>query len=175
MSKTIQIPAAFQKAPFYVGKKELQYEKMPFSQELEHFFFLYEIAALQGEEARKPWAEKEVAVPAVLESWKQHNGKIAHLFRERKRTEAKEPMVRYAAHFLSALYWMNDSRISSLEHMQEELEKLPVKPVNIAERIGFILEQPGHYHSFIQLSQLYEELEKLFAKMLLIQKKTSPQ
>lgn len=42
--------------------------------------------------------------------------------------------------------------------------ELEAKPVNVAERLEFITSRPELYHSFIQLSELMGEQEKLYFK-----------
>jgi hypothetical protein len=59
---------------------------------------------------------------------------------------------------------MNEVVILNLENLQIEINKMPIKPLNFQERLAFILNQPNHYHSFIQLTGLYEEIEKQYYK-----------
>lgn len=130
--------------------------------------FVFEIVAEEGLAFSKPWNEREQTVPIVLQIWKQNKDSIASLFRQRKRKEARQPMVTNTARFLSILFWMNETYLSSLQQYTVQIEAIRRKPVNVLERLDFILEQPDHYHSFIQLSELYEELEKLFEKTMIM-------
>ena len=41
---------------------------------------------------------------------------------------------------------------------------LKIKPINIRERLDYIIQNPNKFHSFIQLSELFVEMEKLFRK-----------
>ncbi|WP_034671872.1 YpoC family protein [Ectobacillus panaciterrae] len=170
----LDIPAAFRQPPFFVKEETIVYEETEtLEQAAGKEYFLYELAKLQGLDAYEPWQDQEHAIPVMIEVWKEERDGIASLFRERRRTEAEKPTVRFSAHFLSALYWLNDERLTSLENIEQQLTALKIKPVNVSERLGFVLNQPGHYHSFIQLTQLYEEFEKLFVKEMLIQKRPS--
>jgi hypothetical protein len=170
----LKIPISFQQPPFFVGSETVAYdENVSFQQAVKASYFLYELAALEELETYKPWNDKEHAISILINSWKEEKDHISSLFRERKRKDAKEPMVRFSAHFLSLLYWMNSKVITSLIDIEKQLAVLDVKPVNVSERLEFILAQPDHYHSFIQLAQLYEEGEKLFVKSMLMQKKPS--
>ncbi|WP_379968461.1 YpoC family protein [Ectobacillus sp. sgz5001026] len=132
--------------------------------------FVFEIAAEEGLPFDKPWNKREKTVPIILQMWKQNKDSIASLFRQRKRKEAGPPMVTNTARFLSILFWMNETYLSSLQQYTVQIEALRRKPVNVVERLDFILEQPDHYHSFIQLSELYEEVEKLFEKTMIMKK-----
>ena len=39
-----------------------------------------------------------------------------------------------------------------------------IKPINSGERLKFILSRMNNYHSFVQLTELFIEMEKLFWK-----------
>jgi hypothetical protein len=44
------------------------------------------------------------------------------------------------------------------------LSDLQRKPVNCEERLLFVINKPTQYHSFVQLQQLFDELEKIYYK-----------
>ena len=44
------------------------------------------------------------------------------------------------------------------------MEALQIKPINIRERVDYIVRNPNKFHSFIQLSEAFVEMEKLFRK-----------
>lgn len=171
----IAIPDLFFRHPFFGNReREILYdETSSFTEIMQQAYFVYDIAAVQLLGLYKPWENPEEAVSAVLSLWKETKQEIALLLRQRKRGEARGPMIHFTAHFLSILHWMNGVRVSSLQNVEQSMCHLQVKPINAGERILFILEGPDHYHSFIQLSQLYEEVEKQFFKQMAI-KKTSP-
>ncbi len=54
--------------------------------------------------------------------------------------------------------------------MQINTNKLKVQPVNFMERYSFIIKKPSNYHSYIQLAQLYIEIEKLYVKKMITKK-----
>jgi hypothetical protein len=173
MKQSIHIPEEFHILPFFSKEiKELTYDSsQSFEQALQAVHFLYDIADYHKMDLYKPWEEIETAIPLVFESWKKNKENIAALFRLRKREETKAPMVLYAAHLISSLYWMNEGPVLTLSELESSLSRLTLKPVNLEERLGFILQQPNHYHSFIQLSELYEETEKLFFKAMVMKKR----
>ena len=76
-------------------------------------------------------------------------------------------MILFAAHLLSIVYWLNDKPVHSLNEMQVNTNKLEVQPVNFMERYSFIIKKPSNYHSYIQLAQLYIEIEKLYVKKMI--------
>lgn len=168
----IAIPAPFFRRPFFGnGEREVVYEETTsFTEIMRHAYFVYDIAAVQLVELYKPWENPEEAILAVLSLWKEKKQEIALLLRQRKRGEAGGPMIHFTAHFLSVLHWMNGVGVSSLQNMEQNMRHLQVKPINAGERILFILDRPSHYHSFIQLSELYEEAEKQFFKQIAVKK-----
>lgn len=170
MEQVVQIPDEFRCTPFFEGKidKVIYHTNQSFMQLIESHYFLFDI-----EKRYEPWHEIEMSIPIVLDMWKQKNENISLLFRNRKRVETKEPMVHFAAHLLSVLYWLNGQPVPRLKGMESDLDNLLVKPVNFIERYSFIIEKPDHYHSYIQLTQLYVEIEKLYVKTI-IKKKKSP-
>ncbi|MEN1935369.1 YpoC family protein [Paenibacillus sp. 102] len=170
MEQVVQIPDEFRYTPFFEGDidKIIYHTDETFVQLLESHYFLFDI-----EKQYEPWNEIEMGIPTVLDIWKEKKEDISIFFRDRKRKEARNPMIHFAAHFLSILYWLNGQPVPGLKNMKDKADELQIKPINFIERYSFIKEQPNHYHSYIQLEQLYVEIEKLYAKKI-IQKKKSP-
>jgi hypothetical protein len=98
----------------------------------------------------------------IINEWKEKSPSIAICFKERNRKKAKEPMCCFFKRFIQALFLGNGYMIEEqdLQNWKEEIKKLKQVPVNAAERLSFIEEQPDHYQSFIQLSELFSEWEK---------------
>lgn len=103
--------------------------------------------------------------------WDCEKEKIALFFRNRDKKAALDPMKKYIANFLDILFMINNERAVHGSGLLEQIEKLEVKPINSKERLAFLLERPDHYHSYIQLTELYEELEKQFKKKVAIEQK----
>lgn len=80
---------------------------------------------------------------------------------------ALQPMKKGIGIFLQAVFWSNHvpARLNGLN-----FDKLKVKPINVYERLEFIMNRPGNYHSFIQLSELMAEQEKQFVKHMALKK-----
>lgn len=106
-------------------------------------------------------SQKEKAEKIFLE-WKKSSGDIAQHFKDRDRKRAKEPMVYFLNRFLQALFVCNGRYPAEQEliNWKDVIKELNVLPVNAIERLIFIEEQPDHYQSFIQLSELFSEWEK---------------
>ncbi len=169
MEQVVQIPDEFRCIPFFEGDidKIIYHTDQSFVQLLEGHYFLFDI-----EKQYEPWNEIEMSIPAVLDIWKDKKEDISIFFRNRKRKEARKPMIHFAAHLLSILYWLNGQPVSGLKDIKNNIDELQIKPINFMERYSFIIEQPNHYHSYIQLAQLYVEIEKLYAKKIIIKKKS---
>ncbi|MGG2092850.1 YpoC family protein [Bacillus sp. S13(2024)] len=169
MKQVLEIPNDFRCSPFFEEETVIEYNaEKSFGELLKETCFFFDI-----DQRYKPWNEIEKSISTVLSLWKEQKEEISILFRNRNKKEAKDPMVRFAGHLLSILHWMNGTSVVSLQDMNGRIERLENKPVNFMERFLFIMKQPDHYHSFIQLTQLYEEMEKLYVRVLIMQKKPS--
>ena len=74
--------------------------------------------------------------------------------------------------FIQFLSWSNDSQLT-LKNLNQ-LTLLEIKPVNVEERLGFIISRPNLFHSYRQLSELMVEQEKLYAKKNIVKKASKP-
>lgn len=174
MNNLITVPSSFQH-PLFFKQSEMEIgEVNPFDEVLKDLSFLYDLLhKIKGEDSEKPWEEQEVYIPKLLEHWKEIKDEIGECFKRRDRNGALHPMVLSLGHLISALFWINSIPVPSLSNLTEEIKKLPYKPINAEERIGFLLDQPNQYHSYVQLGELYQELEKVYYKMLIMKKRPS--
>ncbi|MBM6644721.1 YpoC family protein [Bacillus sp. RIT 809] len=169
MERVIEIPKEFRCVPFFKeSANSITYRTdQSFEEIIQNTYFIFDI-----ERQYEPWNEIETSIPAVLNIWKSKHEEIATLFRNRKKQEAEGPMILFAAHVLSVIYWLNEQPVYSLNGMQVNTNKLEVQPVNFMERYSFIIKKPSNYHSYIQLAQLYIEIEKLYVKKMITKKKS---
>ncbi|MDL4840837.1 YpoC family protein [Aquibacillus rhizosphaerae] len=100
----------------------------------------------------------------IINNWKQQTDNLASLFSERKYQQAEKPMVQYIKDFNQALYIVNK------QTLHQNIVDFKYKPVNVEERIAFISNQPRQYHSYIQLNELFKELEKIYARATIMEK-----
>ncbi|MBM7703321.1 YpoC family protein [Metabacillus iocasae] len=124
-----------------------------------------------GVQSEEPWKKQSDYMPTMFQVWREQKDFIADLYKKREATYALDPMRHAIANFISALFWTNGVNVPRLTHLEEDLNKLTYKPINVYERLAFVMKKPFLYHSFIQLGELYQELERLYAKMLIVQKK----
>ncbi|MFD0051644.1 YpoC family protein [Actinomycetes bacterium NPDC127524] len=127
--------------------------------------FPYEMLYGNGVEGYQPWSSPEIPIKDILKEWKKSEQSIRLLFAGRYAKEAHEPMKQAMSWLLSSLFWLNGIPVN-LKDLQREAGEFAVKPVNAIERLQFILSSPSHFSSFIQLSELMQELEKQFYKTL---------
>ena len=172
MERVIEIPKEFHCLPFFKESVNLikYHTDNSFEEIIQNTYFIFDI-----ERQYEPWKEIENSIPAMLNVWKNKHEDIAILFRNRNKQEAEGPMILFAAHLLSVVYWLNEQPVHSLNEMQINTNKLKVQPVNFMERYSFIIKKPSNYHSYIQLAQLYIEIEKLYVKKMITAPKTTRQ
>ncbi|THE15123.1 hypothetical protein E1I69_02065 [Bacillus timonensis] len=107
----------------------------------------------------------EKVISDITEKWSARKEHLMNLFRNRDKSAVKEPMDEAIDAFLTFLFVINGKRPPDQEVLQNGLEDLDYKPINLDERLSFILKKPSQYHSFVQLNELYHEVLKLYATM----------
>lgn len=108
----------------------------------------------------------------LYQKWLSHEEELTIIFHQRNLAAAKEPMLECLALFIKAIYWIHDEPIPETEHeLAATLPMLPYTPINVDERLSYLLKKPVHYLSFIQLKELYKELKKKEAIMQLKRKR----
>ncbi|QOR65232.1 GTPase [Cytobacillus suaedae] len=175
-SVELLLPDSFVHPLFYPKTTTIQFNKrISFEEEFEKNYFVFDIAAtlLSLDEFNAPWINTKETIPIVFKKWEHQKKGIGSSFQNRDRASAKIPMIRSLSYFISCLNWVNEKPVCSLQNINEMIVRLKYKPINVAERLSFITDNPDHYHSFIQLSQLFEEFEKQFYKIESL-KKVSP-
>lgn len=118
------------------------------------------------------WDESKNTVPEIFRKWDEKKIMISDLYKKRRcdRKILKEPMTLSVSWFILSLFRTNHRHAPDLEHVLEEIKDLPIKPINLSERLAFILMKIEQFHAFIQLSELFDELEKLFYKQQMMEK-----
>lgn len=116
--------------------------------------------------ANHPLTDEQTTTERLFDLWNTELViELEKLYEERKINDAFIPMCKGTILFLYALYLTNDHSIETLQidNWQETIANFNVLPVNIMDRLAFIIEHPTQYHSFIQLKQLFTELIKKHA------------
>jgi hypothetical protein len=149
--------------PFFFTEKEIVIHK---NIKAFHFaeIFTFEILFYNGIEDYMPWDDSVTPISYALEEWNGLKSKLEELHRNRDKKGLRQSMKTGIGLFLEILFWSNDRSVRL--DKPDMIEALNYKPVNIRERLEFIMARPGLFHSYIQLSELMTEQEKLFAKKI---------
>lgn len=131
--------------------------------------FIYEAAYYAGKESLKPWKNPRSGISLLLDEWAKLKGPLEEIFSRREKELAADMMRRAAALFLEFLFWANGRPVRLSPRIP--YEELEFAPVNIAERMDFIIARLDLYHSSVQLIELFKEMEKINAKLSVIKNK----
>jgi hypothetical protein len=168
--KKLAIPAELNH-PFFFSQEEILVNKpnnsFPLSEN-----FIYELYFFNGMDTCMPWMNPQESVPILLEEWQQLKNHLKLLFQKRKQEFILESMKKGIGLFLQLLFWSNGKPV----HLKEPIpfSQLTSKPVNVQERLDFIISRPKLFHSFIQLSELMVEQEKHYMKNVVVKKASRP-
>jgi len=170
-AEIITVPSDYQHPLFFSSNQiNLSYPES-FEEAMRTIPFIYEITKLEfrKEDATKPWEAGEHAViHKVLKLWEEEQKVLNSLFEVRNRKEAQGPMMWSIVYFLNCLFWSNGQRVPGVTKLREKYHSLSIKPINVEERLEFIIQKPSHYHSYIQLSELFTEFKKQYYKQQII-------
>ncbi|WP_226683559.1 YpoC family protein [Sutcliffiella horikoshii] len=167
----MKIPEAFLHPHFYSNQNSISIKTFELEDIIE-IPFKYDIAYYQGAAPHLlPWEKTSDSIPLILNRWKEKERHLISLHEIRDRKEAREQVIHPIAWFLQMLFWMNGQPVRSITDWKNEVDKLKWKPMNVDERLEFVIKKPEMYHAFIQLQQLYTESAKLFYKMKALEQK----
>ncbi|MDP4083846.1 MAG: hypothetical protein Q8934_04435 [Bacillota bacterium] len=161
--KRVQVPKELNHSFFFEQNKEIDIKS-----EIEEMNFIYEIYFYNGIPAPKPWIHPNEALPKLLEKWTSKKEELTLLHQKMDQKTIEEDMKKGIGLFIQFLFWSNDCPVRLDQSIH--LEQLPYHPVNIRERLEFIILKPKLYHSFVQLSELIEEQRKHYVKKSIIKK-----
>lgn len=169
--KKYDIPVSFRYDPFFKNRKTfLDYSRLNISETIDQEPFYYDMLVHQSQQ-EKPWESPNKYVPLLFEKWKQRVPEINNAFAKRKiNAETNELMIHCISLFIISLYWSNNSPVKSLNIEDANILKNIIKPINVEERLLFIIKNYTKFHSFSQLKQLFIEHEKAFYKKAAIDK-----
>lgn len=133
--------------------------------------FLYETAIIHGLNVIKPWENPGQFIPGIMAEWELIKEELHKRFSRREQNGISELMKRGMAFFYESVFWCNHKAVVL---SREQLIQLRVKPINAVERLSFIASRPSNYHSYVQLSELFIEMEKIHSKEQLMKKASKP-
>ena len=103
------------------------------------------------------------AVATVLSEWGQCKNELDHHFKNRDSDRAL-PLMKKAIELFEQLLVSSNS----LSPDKYCIKDCKIKPVNVEERLDFIVSRPKLFHSYKQLAELFAEQEKQFAKQTIL-------
>lgn len=112
------------------------------------------------------------SIPQLIKEWKDIKDQLEILFRERDQQNAKKLMDQGINLFIQFISLSNGFPASLDKPFTPN--QYDFKPVNVEERLGFIMYRPALYHSYRQLSELMVEQEKLYVKINILKKASKP-
>lgn len=115
------------------------------------------------EEKRLSFESLQILNEKVQLQWKEARMELDKCFKNREASKAKPIMEESIKLFYDYLLLSNGTK-------RFEMEKYDLEPVNYLERLDFIRARPGLYHSYVQLSELFSEQDKLVAKKIALNK-----
>lgn len=123
--------------------------------------FLYDLMFHTDPQLLKlwPWQKNE---NYFHNYWIEQKEVLRELFHRREQKKVKKPMILSISAFIDQLSWSAGVPVNSLEHetVLQKMQTFPSVPLNIEERLRFLLLQPDRYQSFIQLDELEQEFTK---------------
>lgn len=123
--------------------------------------FVYEASFYKGKSSLKPWENPQIYKELLLMEFEKVKAGLESKFKQRDSGNVLNSMRHLIGLFLEFLFWSNQLPVS---FPLDKLGKLTCKPINVEERLQFILSRPTMYHSYVQLIELMSEQEKAFSK-----------
>jgi hypothetical protein len=164
---SIEVPSHFICEPFYSKEDRM----LEVDAKNGRSYFAYDILYDVHKDTKTPWRDVQKDIRPFFEKWETQKEELHMLFSQRKAKKAAPYMKQSAAMYISLLFWINGQPVRRLNQLQEDIADLTYKPINCAERLMFLLQQVSSYQSYIQLTELFNELRKQYAKMLIFHKK----
>ncbi|RSL33777.1 hypothetical protein D7Z54_08785 [Salibacterium salarium] len=168
------IPEKFAVLPFYEDTRiECQHEWR--DDDYFQYPFLAEILWHNRKLAVPPWDLPLRYVPQVHAAWDEEAEIIESFFSKRDRKAARPYMIKHTANLLSAISWMNRQEVpaASPPLLKTKMDGIGKVPMNLGERVTFIVQSPDHYLSFNQLKGLFIESKKQFAMVKITERQNN--
>ncbi|WP_273126007.1 YpoC family protein [Metabacillus sp. HB246100] len=122
--------------------------------------------ALEWKRTMRPWENPKEYLPIILEERQEQTTIIEDFYKKRGKENITDRMLYYLSLFLLTLFYLNYKPVKSVIPQSMNLHELKRKPMNCEERLEYIMRKPSQYHAYIQLDQLFIELEKIYYKAI---------
>ncbi|AZB43301.1 hypothetical protein CEF21_13870 [Bacillus sp. FJAT-42376] len=125
------------------------------------------LAENEGTAPYEPWNHGREPIEHLFKAWSAAKEEQERRF-QNKRGKADLALMGYSySAFIACIHWINGQHAPSVS---SSIGPLTRKPVNVEDRLSYIMNNPLQFHSFIQLKQLFEELEKMHHKQMALLK-----
>lgn len=106
----------------------------------------------------------------LISNWKKNRVELSNLFHNKQYELAVGPMKTCLDDFTKSLYIVNNEQWNEHKSIEFDIHNFRYKPFNVIERVRFIKDHPKQYHCYIQLNELFKEIEKIYAKAEIMEK-----
>ncbi|ALC81384.1 MULTISPECIES: YpoC family protein [Bacillus] len=112
----------------------------------------------------KPWEHPCEYVPYLFDVWKMIKEKLLPDFDTRKSRGDKGLMLKGMVCLITSFYWIRGTHSETFDWDEVSNKDFAVSPINWKERAEYILQKPNQFPAFVQLDELFIEMEKQFYK-----------
>lgn len=165
MKHSLIVPEPFILKPFVDTQTYEILADVCFEDAIQTLPIIFDVMDYIGVKSLKPWEQPFTYVPIIFYKWNADEEQIMQLIANRNQKEALQPMKHHILSFIAALFWLNGQPVAGLNNLSECVKQLKIKPVNVEDRVAYLMSAPNHHHSFTQLKQLFIELKKKYAVM----------
>lgn len=113
----------------------------------------------------------KLLLPQLFKRWHVLDEELAFYHEQENKEEVADRTPEFTALIIQALFWINNQRVPELVNVEKSVQQLRHTPPNSKDRLGFILIAPQRYRCYIQMKSLMEELEKLYARLRVMEKR----
>ncbi|MDQ0205962.1 YpoC family protein [Alkalicoccobacillus murimartini] len=167
---TLIIPESFVRDPFYEKGSFIQEPNADASLSNGDLpLFWFDLLTDEGQ-SNEGW-DRDRLLPALFKRWHTLNEQLADYHEQENKEVVARLTPEFTALVIEAIFWINHKKVPCLIAVENELDHLPHLPPNSKDRLHFVLIAPWRYRSFIQMRSLMEELEKLYARLRILESK----
>lgn len=164
-----QVPEAFCRSPFYEQHSKINCDSFKRGEHNQWPLFYFDMNICDQAHA---WS-RDVYLPQLFTRWYELDHVLSIYHEEEDKAKVASVTPEYTALLLEALFWINHQLVPTLIHIEDNIKELTYTPPNSRERIEFVLLAPHRYRSFVQMKSFMEELEKLYARVKILEAKST--
>lgn len=163
------IPDEFCRSPFYEPHSKINCDSYKADQKGQWPLFYFDMKVC---DQALSWS-RDVYLPQLFTRWHELDHILSIYHEQEDKDKVASITPEFTALLLEALFWINHQLVPSLIHIEDEINHLPYTPPNSRERMAFVLLAPQRYRSFVQMKSFMEELEKLYARVKILEAKST--